>query len=138
VTPVAGSVSFDIVASVQVCWACAVSAVTTTAAAGVTLPAPAAVDAANGNEFVNTGRELIEITNAAASAITATFITNNTYNVGSTAYAIADKAVVVAAGTTVGSGQFDRTLFNSATNTVQVDWSSGTSITARVISLGTS
>ena len=112
--------------------------VITTAASGVLLTAATGVDAGNGNEFSNTNRELIEITNAAASAITATIITNGTYSVGNTAYAIADLSVVIAAGTTRGAGPFDRTLFNSATNTVQIDWSSGTSITARVISLGTS
>lgn len=110
----------------------------TSAAAGSVVSAPAAVDAANGNEFTNNGRALIEITNGGTgSPITATIITNGTYSVGSVAYAIADLAVSIASGVTKVCGPFDTTLFNSATGTVQIDWSSGTSMTARVITLGT-
>lgn len=109
----------------------------TTAASGIVLAAAVAVDAVNGNEFSNGGRTLIEITNGAASSVTATFITNGTYNVGAVAYPISDLAVVVASSTTKACGPFDMTLFNSASSTVQIDWSSGTSITARVITLGT-
>lgn len=111
--------------------------VQTTAASGVVLAAATAADGANGNEFVNDGRTLIEITNGSGSSITATFITNGTYNVSSVAYPIADLAVAVAASTTKACGPFDRTLFNSATSTVQVDWSLAASVTTRVISLGT-
>jgi len=107
-------------------------------ASGSVLAAPAAVDAANGNEFLNAGRTMIEITNGSASAVTATFITNGTYAVGSTTYAIADLGVAIAASATKVCGPFDTTLFNSGSGTVQVDWSSGTSITARVITMGTS
>lgn len=109
----------------------------TTAAAGTVLSAATAVDAGNGNEFTNAGRAIIEITNGAAATITATFTTNGTYNVGAVSYAIADLAVTVASSTSKVCGPFDSTLFNSASGTVQVDWSSGTSITARVITLGT-
>jgi hypothetical protein len=111
---------------------------TTVAATGVVLASAVAVDAGNGNEWTNTGRSLIEIFNNSASAITATFVTNGTYSVGTQAYAIADNTVTVAASATVGAGPFDTALYNSATSTVQVNWSSGTSITARVILLGAS
>lgn len=107
-------------------------------ASGSVLSAPAAVDAGNGNEFANAGRTMIEIVNGSASAVSATFITNGTYSVGSTAYAIADLVVAIAASGTKMCGPFDTTLFNSATSTVQIDWSSGTSITARCITMGTS
>jgi hypothetical protein len=110
----------------------------TTAASGVVLASAVAVDAANGNEWTNTGRSLIEVFNNSASAITATFITNGTYNVGTTAYAIADVTVAIAASGTVAAGPFDTALYNSATTTCQVNWTSGTGITARVIVLGTS
>jgi len=110
----------------------------TTAASGVVLASAVAVDAGNGNEWTNTGRSLIEIFNNSASAVTATIITNGTYNVGTTAYAIADVTVAIAASATVGAGPFDTALYNSATTTCQVNWSSGTGITARVIVLGTS
>jgi hypothetical protein len=110
----------------------------TTAATGVVLTSAVPVDAGNGNEWTNTGRSFIEIFNTSSSAITATFVTNGTYNVGTTAYAIADQAVTVAASATQAVGPFDLALYNSTTTTVQVNWSSGTSIAARVIVLGTS
>ena len=111
---------------------------TTTAAAGQTLPAAAAVDAANGNSFPNpTGRALIEITNGAASNINVTFITNGVYTVGAVQYTIADLVVLVVNATTKVCGPFDKTLFNDGTGSVLVDYSSGTTITARVIELGT-
>ena len=109
----------------------------TTAATGTVFASAVAVDAGNGNEWTNAGRSFIEIFNNSASAITATFITNGTYNVGTQAYAVADTAVTVAASGTVGVGPFDTTLYNSTTTTVQVNWSSGTGITARVVILGT-
>jgi hypothetical protein len=110
---------------------------TVSAAAGTVLAAPAAVDAANGNSWVNTNREIIEITNGAGAPITATFTTYGTYDVGSVAYAIADLAVTIVNGTTKVCGPFDRTLFNDPDGLVIVNWSSGTTITARVITLGT-
>jgi hypothetical protein len=110
----------------------------TSAAAGTVISAPVAVDGSNGNEFANEGRTMIEITNAGSGApVTATFVTWGTYNVGSVNYAIADLAVAIASGTSKVCGPFDPTLFNSATSTVQVTWSSGTSMTARVIAMGT-
>jgi hypothetical protein len=111
---------------------------TTTVATGVVLASAVAVDSGNGNEWTNTGRSLIEIFNNSASAITATFITQGTYSVGTQAYAINDNAVTVAASATQAAGPFDTALYNSTTSTVQVNWSSGTGITARVIVLGTS
>jgi hypothetical protein len=107
-------------------------------ASGSVYSAPGAVDAGNGNEFANAGRTMIEIVNGSASAVSATFVTNGTYSVGSTAYAIADLVVAVAASATKVCGPFDTTLFNSGTSTVQVDWSHGTSITARCVTMGTS
>jgi len=112
--------------------------VTTTSASGTVYAAPAAVDAAYGQWFLNDGRSWIEIVNGSASAVTATFVTNGTYAVGSTTYPIADLAVTIAASGTKVCGPFDKTLFNSTTSTVEVNWSSGTSITARVAALGTS
>ena len=112
--------------------------VATTAASGTVITTGTAVDAANGNEFVNSGRELIEITNGVTQQVTATFITNGTYSVGTTNYPISDLAVVIATGTQKACGPFDRTLFNSGTGTVQIDWTTATNVSARVISLGTS
>ncbi len=110
----------------------------TTAASGVVLASGVPVDASNGNEWTNAGRSIIEISNNSASAVTATFVTNGTYNVGTTAYAIADSFVTIAPSATQVVGPFDSALYNSATTTVQVNWTSGTNIVARVIVLGTS
>lgn len=113
--------------------------VTTTAASGTTWPALSAVDAANGNSFPNTGREGMLVTNGSSSTVlTATITTNGTYDVGSTSYAIADLTVVVATGSSKIIGPFDRTLFNDANGALLVDWSSSSSVTCGVFSLGTS
>lgn len=112
--------------------------VTTTAAAGVVLPAAGAVDNTNGNSFANSGRELIEVTNASGGALTISFVTQGVYTVGITSYPIADLNVSLANATTRGYGPFDKTLFNDTDGNVQITWSTGTSVTARVISLGTS
>ena len=111
---------------------------TTVTSDGVTLAAAAAVDGTNGNQFTNDGRTMIEVTNGSGSSIVATFVTYGSYTVGSKAYAIADSPVSVAAGATKGVGPFDKTLYNNpATGMVEVTWSLGTSVTARVIALGT-
>ena len=111
--------------------------VATTAASGVVITTGVAAESANGNEFTNTGREIAEITNGATQQVTATFVTNDTYDIGSTQYAVADLAVVVATGTQQAVGPFDRTLFNSTTGTVQINWTTATNCSVRVISLGT-
>ena len=110
----------------------------TTAATGVVLASAVPVDAALGNEWTNTGRSFIEIFNTSSSAVTATIVTNGTYNVGVQAYQINDVAVTIAASGVMAAGPFDTALYNSTTTTCQVNWSSGTGITARVIVLGTS
>jgi hypothetical protein len=110
----------------------------TSAAAGAAIVAPVAVDATNGNSFVNTGREMVEITNGGGSSITVTIVTNGTFNVNGVQYAVADVTVTIAAGASKVCGPFDKGLFNDpTTGAVQMTWSSGTSVTARVISLGT-
>ena len=114
---------------------------TAVTAHGTVLAAPAAVDAANGNSFTNpTGRALIEITNGAGAPITVTFTTSANYTVtgGTTSvtYAVADDAQTVTNGTTKVFGPFDRTRSNDGSGNVLVDYSSGTTITARVLELG--
>lgn len=108
---------------------------------GTVTPAAAAVDQANGNQFANpTGRALIEVTNGAGSPITITFTTSANYIVtgGTTSitYPVADDVQTVTNGTTKTFGPFDRTLYNDTNGNVLVDYSSGTSITARVLELG--
>lgn len=111
--------------------------VQTTTASGVLETAPAAADA-TGNYFTNTGRETIRIINGGGSPITATIVTQGTFNVGSVAYPIDDLAVVVTNGTTKTCGPFDRALFNDASNRVQITWSAVTSVTVKVLLLGAS
>lgn len=111
---------------------------TTSAAAGVVYNAAAAVDAGSGNRFTNpTGRAIMEVINGAASTIVVTIVTQGTYAVGSVTYPIADLAVNVVNGTSKIFGPFDKALFNDTNGDVQVTYSSGTTITARVIELGT-
>ncbi len=111
--------------------------VVTTAASGTVLAASAAVDFNNNNSWVNTGRELIEVTNGSGSNVNVTFVTQGNYAVGSILYAVADLNVVVANATTKVMGPFDKGLFNDTNGLVQVAWSTGSSVTARVITLGT-
>lgn len=111
--------------------------VVTSAPGGTVLSAAAAVDAANGNQFANTGREIIEVTNGAVSSITVTIITNGVHTAGGVNYAIADLTPTVTNGTSKVFGPFDTSLFNDSSGNVLIDWSSGTSITARVISVPT-
>lgn len=111
--------------------------VTTTAASGTVYPANTAVDQPNGNSVVNTGRELVIVTNGAASPITVTFITQANYVVNSINYAVADNAQTVTNGTSKIFGPFDRNLYNDTNGLLQITWSSGTTITANAISMGT-
>lgn len=111
--------------------------VTTTAAAGVVLPAANSVDAGNGNTFSNTGREMMIVNNINAATLNVTITTNGVYSVGSVNYAIADVLGTVANGTSKVFGPFDKVLYNDANSNVDVSWSAGTNITVSVISLGT-
>lgn len=110
--------------------------VQTTAAAGIVLSTATAADA-TGNFFTNSGREFIEITNASVGTITVTFVTAGTYNVGATTYPISDLAVTVSPSTTKGCGPFDRALFSDANNRVNITYSGVTSLSVKVIGLGT-
>lgn|SRR3954471_12427493 len=107
-------------------------------APGTVLTASAAVDGTNGNKFANpTGRAIIEITNGAAGVINVTFTTSATYNVvgtnGSITYNVADPLIAITNGTSKVFGPFDKSLYNDTNNNVIVNFSSGTSVTARVI-----
>lgn len=108
--------------------------VTTSTPGGAVLPALGAVDAVNGNTFPNTGRESIEVANGAGAPITVTFTTTSSYTTaGGTAFPVADHVVTVTNGTSKIIGPFEIGAFSS---TVTIAWSSGTTITARVVSLG--
>ena len=107
-------------------------------APGTVLTASAAVDGTNGNKFANpTGRAIIEITNGAAGAINVTFTTQASYNIvgtnGTITYSVFDPIISVTNGTSKVFGPFDKSLYNDANSNVIVNYSSGTTITARVI-----
>lgn len=110
--------------------------VTTSAALGTLFNAAAAVDQANGNTFTNTGREAIIVTNLSGSSLTVTFTTNANYTVSTVNYAVADLTVTLANNTSKVCGPFDKTLFNDGNGAVDIAWSTGTNVTARVFSLG--
>lgn len=107
-------------------------------APGTVLTASAAVDNTNGNKFANpTGRAIIEITNGSGGTLNVTFTTSATYNVvgtnGTVTYNVADPLIAVANATSKVFGPFDKSLYNDANGNVIVNFSSGTSVTARVI-----
>lgn len=111
--------------------------VTTATFGGTVLPAAGAVDAANGNSIANpSGRVAIEVTNGAGAPITVTVVTNGNYNTAAGVHPIADDAITVTNGTSKIIGPWDTTLYNDGSGNVLIDWSSGTTITARVIALG--
>lgn len=109
----------------------------TSTAHGTVLSAAVAVDQPNGNQFANpTGRAIIEITNGSGSNINVTFTPTGTYTITSgVTYTVAPDVQVVQNGTSKVFGPFNMNLMNSSGN-VLVDFSSGTSVTARVIEMG--
>lgn len=110
---------------------------TTSTTAGVVYAAATAADV-TGNQFVNpTGRAVVEVINGAGAPITGTFVTQGVYSTGAATYPIADLAVTVTNGTTKIVGPFDKALFNDTNGFVQVTWSSITSVTVRVLEMGT-
>lgn len=112
----------------------------TTVAAGILAVNAAAVDFTNGNQFANpTGRAIMEVlvSGAGGTPVTVAFTTQGTYTVGSAVYNIADLNVSITNGTSKWCGPFDKALFNDANANVQVNWSTATNVTARVIEMGT-
>lgn len=111
--------------------------VTTSLFGGTVLPAAGAVDAPNGNSIANpSGRAAIEVINGAGAPITVTVTTNGNYNTSGGTHPVADDAITVTNGTSKIIGPWDPGLYNDASGNVLLDWSSGTTITARVIALG--
>jgi hypothetical protein len=110
----------------------------TTAATGTVLGAAVAVDAPNGNKFLNPrGTAVLTVINGAGAPITVTITTTKTIILkGITTYTVADQAVTVTNATTKIIGPFDKDMYNDASGYVTVNWSSGTTITAQVIQPG--
>lgn len=109
-----------------------------TTAFGATLGAATAVDATNNNSFTNPrGTAVIEITNGGASPITVTFTTVKTLVLKGTAtYNVADNAQTITNGAAKVFGPFDADMYNDANSVVTVAFTSGSSVTARVLQPG--
>lgn len=91
----------------------------------------ATVDDANGNDWINTGNELVLIDNTAnANPATATFTTPGTRD----GLAITDLAVVVPAGEFHCVGPFPKEHYNPADNQVDIAWS-GTTISSCTVAI---
>jgi hypothetical protein len=110
---------------------------TTTTAHGVVLPAAQAVSASD--TFANaSARTLLEVNNGGGSPITVTFVTFGTVGAGgAVTYDIADDAQTVTNGTSKVFGPFKKSVLNNASDLITVNFSATTSVTARVIQLGT-
>lgn len=111
---------------------------TNTTAHGVVLANSVAVDQPNGNQFINpNGRCIIEISNGSTVNMNVTFTPFSGRAVSSTVnYTVANDVQVVANATTKVFGPFDKSLMNDANSMVYVDFSSGNSVTARVLEMG--
>lgn len=111
---------------------------TNTTAHGVVIANAAAVDAANGNQFINpNGRCIIEISNGSTVNMNVTFTPFTPRAVSSTVnYTIANDVQVIQNATSKVFGPFDKSLMNDANSMVYVDFSSANSVTARVIEMG--
>lgn len=85
---------------------------------------------AGGDEFANTGKELLLVTNGAGSPVTLTVSTSQTVD----GLAVADKAIPIPAGETHVLGPWNKSLYNDVDGNVQLAWSSHTDVELAVIS----
>ncbi len=99
---------------------------------GVLDIAPATVTHPDGNYFVNTGREKLIIVNGSGSPLTVTIAIPASYR--SLQGLVTSKTYTIATTKTAVLGPFEPGLFNQTTGVVNIDYSSGTSVTAAVIS----
>lgn len=88
--------------------------------------------AGGGDSFVNTGRELVAITNGDASSKDITFDIQRTLD----GEAVTDKVVTVPAGQTFLAGPFPTSIYNDADGEVQITYSATTSVTVKVVRVG--
>lgn len=88
-----------------------------------------AVDAANGNNFAHSGTTFLAVKNASGSSITVTVATPYTQD----SLSLADLTATVEDGETRLIGPFPRDSYEQSDGKVNVDWSSGTSVTVAVL-----
>jgi hypothetical protein len=94
---------------------------------GVTLSPVAA--AGGGDQFLNTGREVLYVKNGSGGSITLTLAPAGTPN----GLALATYTVTIAAGAERIIGPFDTSLFNNASGMVTITYSGVTTLTVAVI-----
>jgi hypothetical protein len=100
-------------------------------AGGVLDIAAAAVDQPNGNSFANTGLEKVIVVNGSGGSLTVTVaIPANQRSLNGLA---TTKTYTVASAKTAILGPFDPSIFNQTTGVVNIDWSTGTSVTCSVV-----
>lgn len=101
--------------------------VATAVVAGIDVAGAAA--AGGGDEFVNTGKEVLQVANGGGGSINVTAATAGTID----GLAIADNVVAVGAGVTKMIGPFDPKLYNDVNGKVQVTYSGVTTVTVKVV-----
>lgn len=95
--------------------------------------APTAV---TGDEWLNTGRELIEIKNGSGAPITVTLDIKGTIDAGAGGLAITDRSVTIAAGVTKAMGPFPPGIYNdSATGRAKAICSAVVTVTIKALKL---
>lgn len=99
---------------------------------GVLDIAAAAVDLANGNAFANTGLEKMIVVNGSGGSLTVTVAIPA--GVRSLGGLITTKTYTIVTAKTAILGPWDPGVFNQTTGVVNVDWSTGTSVTCSVVS----
>jgi hypothetical protein len=104
--------------------------VQTPAAGGTVLTLAAATAGAGGDEFLNTGKEVIVVDNASGGAITVTFVAQSACNLGT----LHDSTWSVAAGAREMHPPVSQAIFNHAdTGRVKMTFSAVTSVTVGVM-----
>lgn len=96
------------------------------------LEATYAAAAGGGDEFVNTGVEVLHVKNASVGDITVTVVSQATVD----GLAVADRAVVVTAGEERFIGPFPTNVYNDANQKIQVTYSGVTTLTIAVLNPG--
>lgn len=100
-------------------------------AGGILDIAAGAVDQPNGNNFANTGNEKLVVINGSGGPLTVTVSIPS--NAKSLQGLITSKTYTVATGKTAILGPFDPSTYNQTGSLVNVDWSTGTSVTCAVV-----
>lgn len=90
--------------------------------------------AAGGDQFPNTGRELVMFKNGDVAAKTVTLVTGAA-GADPDGLAITDKTIVVAAGDTVVMGPFPTGIYNDASGMMNLTYSAVTSCTLKALKL---